>query len=48
VWKILKDAGVDPAPYRAGHGWGQFLAAQAHSIWAVDFFPSRLCCCAAA
>jgi putative transposase len=38
VWKILKDAGVDPAPCRAGQSWGQFLAAQAHSIWAVDFF----------
>jgi len=38
VWKILKDAGVDPAPCRAGQGWGQFLATQAHSIWAVDFF----------
>jgi putative transposase len=38
VWKILKDAGIDPAPHRAGHSWGQFLAAQAHSIWAVDFF----------
>jgi transposase InsO family protein len=38
VWKILKDAGIDPAPCRAGQGWSQFLAAQAHSIWAVDFF----------
>ena len=38
VWKILKGAGVDPAPCRAGQGWGQFLAAQAHSIWALDFF----------
>jgi hypothetical protein len=38
VWTILKDAGIDPAPSRAGQRWGQFLAAQAHSIWTVDFF----------
>jgi transposase InsO family protein len=38
VWAILKDAGIDPAPARAGPSWRQFLAAQAHSIIAVDFF----------
>lgn len=38
VWKILKDAGVDPCPLRAGLSWRRFLAAQAHSIAAVDFF----------
>ncbi|XVQ09530.1 integrase core domain-containing protein [Spirillospora sp. CA-255316] len=38
VWAILKDAGIDPAPSRAGPSWRQFLAAQAHSIIAVDFF----------
>jgi transposase InsO family protein len=37
VWKILKSAGVDPAPLRAGPTWRQFLAAQAHAILAVDF-----------
>ena len=37
VWKILKDAGLDPAPRRAGPNWRQFLAAQAHAILAVDF-----------
>jgi hypothetical protein len=35
-WKILKDAGLDPAPRRAGPTWRQFLAAQAHAILAID------------
>jgi hypothetical protein len=38
VWKILKDAGIDPCPLRAGPSWSRFLAAQANSIVAVDFF----------
>jgi putative transposase len=38
VWKILKDAGINPAPSRAGPSWGEFLAAQAHALLAVDFF----------
>jgi putative transposase len=37
VWKILKDAGLDPEPRRAGPTWRQFLAAQAQAILAVDF-----------
>jgi putative transposase len=37
VWKIMKDAGLDPAPRRSGPTWRQFLAAQAHAILAVDF-----------
>jgi putative transposase len=37
VWKILKDAGLDPAPRRSGPTWQQFLTAQAHAILAVDF-----------
>ena len=37
VWKILKDAGLDPAPRRAGPTWRQFLSAQAHAIVAIDF-----------
>jgi putative transposase len=36
VWKILRDAGVDPAPRRAGPTWKQFLTAQAHAIVACD------------
>jgi transposase InsO family protein len=37
VWKILKAAGIDPAPQRSGPSWRQFLTAQAHAILAVDF-----------
>ena len=35
---ILKDAGIDPAPRRAGQTWRAFLAGQAATILAVDFF----------
>ena len=38
VWEILRRAGVDPAPQRAGSSWRQFLTAQAHGIIACDFF----------
>jgi transposase InsO family protein len=38
VWQILKDAGIDPAPRRAGQGWRAFLAGQAKTILAADFF----------
>jgi putative transposase len=38
VWKILKDAGIDPAPRRAGQSWRGFLASQAQTILAADFF----------
>ena len=38
VWQILKDAGIDPAPQRAGQTWRTFLAGQAKTILAVDFF----------
>ena len=37
IWKILKDAGLDPAPRRTGSTWRQFLSAQAHAILAIDF-----------
>ena len=37
VWKIMKNAGLDPAPRRSGPTWRQFLSAQAHAILAVDF-----------
>jgi transposase InsO family protein len=37
VWKILKSAGLDPAPRRSGPTWRQFLSAQAQAILAVDF-----------
>src|SRR3954454_21504731 len=37
VWTILKDAGLDPAPRRAGPTWPQFPVHEAHAILAVDF-----------
>ncbi|MGV9385069.1 integrase core domain-containing protein [Nonomuraea sp. NPDC003707] len=37
VWEILRAAGIDPAPRRAGPTWRQFLTAQAHAIIACDF-----------
>ena len=38
VWEILRTAGIDPAPRRAGPTWRQFMYAQAAGILAVDFF----------
>jgi hypothetical protein len=37
VWQILHDAGIDPAPRRAGPTWRQFLTVQARGIIAADF-----------
>jgi putative transposase len=37
VWRILKAAGIDPAPRRSGPTWRQFLTAQARAILAGDF-----------
>ena len=36
VWEILRAAGIDPEPRRAGPTWRQFLHAQAAGIIAVD------------
>ena len=38
VWKILHEARIEPAPRRAGDGWRAFLAGQAKTILAADFF----------
>jgi hypothetical protein len=37
VWLLLKRAGIDPAPRRAGLTWRQFLSSQAQGILARDF-----------
>jgi putative transposase len=37
VYEILRAAGIDPAPRRAGPTWRQFLQAQAAGILAADF-----------
>jgi putative transposase len=47
VWTILKNAGLDPAPRRAGPTWRQFLSAQAHAILAIDFAHVDTVFCAA-
>lgn len=37
LWRILHDAGLDPAPRRAGPTWRTFLRTQAKHIVALDF-----------
>lgn len=37
VWQILHDAGIGPAPRRAGPTWKQFLTARSRGIIAADF-----------
>ena len=38
VKKVLRAAGLEPAPRRDGPSWSQFLRAQADGILACDFF----------
>jgi putative transposase len=38
IWLMLKRAGIDPAPRRAGLTWRQFVSAQAQGILACDCF----------
>jgi putative transposase len=38
IWKILRSAGIDPSPRRAGPSWSEFLRSQAHGILACDLF----------
>ena len=40
VWEILQDAGIDPAPERAGGAWAGFLRSQAEALLACDFFEA--------
>jgi hypothetical protein len=37
VWKLLRAAGIDPTPTRAGPTWAQFIRSQAKAIIATDF-----------
>jgi len=38
VWAILQRHDIDPSPRTSGPTWSEFLAAQAHSLLACDFF----------
>ena len=38
IRRLLSQAGLEPAPRRAGPSWREFLRAQATSIVACDFF----------
>lgn len=38
MWRVLRDAGIDPAPRRTGYTWREFLAGQATTVLAADFF----------
>ncbi|WP_406466573.1 hypothetical protein [Streptomyces hirsutus] len=40
VWKILKEAGSDPAPERSSSTWADFLRSQAEALLACDFFET--------
>jgi putative transposase len=42
VWRILKSAGIEPAPRRDGPGWAEFLRSQAQAMLALDFFTADL------
>ena len=38
VKKVLRAAGLEPAPRRDGPSWGEFLRSQAEAVWSCDFF----------
>jgi hypothetical protein len=42
VWRILKSAGIEPAPRWDGPGRAEFLRSQAQGILALDFFTADL------
>jgi putative transposase len=44
VKKVLRAAGLEPAPRRDGPSWSEFLRAQADGILACDFFTVETVC----
>ncbi len=42
VRNILKAAGIDPCPQRAGATWDEFVARHAASLWQCDFFSQKV------
>ena len=40
MWKILRQAGIDPAPERTSSTWARFLRSQAEALLACDFFET--------
>jgi transposase len=40
VWRILREAGLDPAPDRAATTWSAFLRSQAEALLAADFIET--------
>jgi putative transposase len=44
VWLLLKRAGIDLAPRRAGLTWRQFVSAQARASWRATSSTSTRCC----
>jgi hypothetical protein len=38
VKKVLRAAGLEPAPRQDGPSWSEFLRSQAEAVWACDFF----------
>jgi len=41
VRNILKAAGIDPCPKRAGTTWDEFVSRHAASLWQRDFFSQK-------
>jgi putative transposase len=42
VRNILKEAGLDPCPKRAGSTWDEFVSQHAASLWQCDFFSQKV------
>ncbi len=42
IRSILREAGMEPAPNRREGTWSDFVKRHAQSLWAIDFFHSRV------